>query len=430
MVWAIGCCRMHVARFGLRLRIAAVVASVCIAVVGSLGFTLYLASEDMQEALEEQLVSEEMEALIRRERVSSEPGPGEGPHLRYYVLRSRDDYACVPAAFRALSPGHHQIGRGIDESHVAVRDVDGTRYIVAYNAGPHEAQQMQFQNLLLIALAGVVALALILGYWLAGILTRQLTELATRVANLEPDEPHPPLTREDQDAEIAALARALDHYQARIFDMIQREQEFTANASHELRTPLTAIRTSCELLTAEPGLSDKGQARVLMIERAAQQMTDRVEALLLLARRHQPAEPEIVGLRRCVEEAAEPYRDEIARKGLAFDIAIREDEVVRLDRKALQLVLSNLIKNAARYTSSGHIRVSYVPPRLTVSDTGAGIAAHHRPQLFERYYRADKNGEGLGLGLAIVRRICEDFGWTIEVQSNPGAGSAFSVMLN
>lgn len=421
---------MRALRLDLRVRIAIVLASVCIVVVGGFGITLYLASEEMQEALEEQLVADEMAALIRRGRLPNESVAGGGPNLRYYVLRSREDHELLPASFRALSPGHHQLGHGIEQAHVAVRDVDGARFIVAYNAGPHEAQQTRFQNLLFIVLAGVVAVALIVGYWLAGMLTRQLTQLAKRVATLGPDEPHPLLKREDQDREVAALANALDQYHSRILEMMKREQEFTANASHELRTPLTAIRTSCELLSDERGLSEKVQTRLCMIDHAAQQMTDRIEALLLLARRHQPAELETVALRRCVEEAAEPYRDEIARKGLAFDIAINENEVVQLDRKALQLVLANLIKNAARYTNSGHIRISYAAPCLTVSDSGSGIAAHHRPQLFERYYRADKNAEGLGLGLAIVHRICEDFGWKVEVQSKPGAGSAFSVVFN
>ncbi|MGZ8265635.1 MAG: sensor histidine kinase, partial [Burkholderiales bacterium] len=125
----------------------------------------------------------------------------------------------------------------------------------------------------------------------------------------------------------------------------------------------------------------------------------------------------------------QPYREEIARKGLAFEVAIDDGVLVQLDRKALQLVLANLIRNAVRYTDRGYIRISYDAPRVTVTDSGVGIAPEHQPQLFDRYFRADTRPEGLGLGLAIVRRICEDFGWKIEVRSNPGAGSAFSVVL-
>jgi len=269
----------------------------------------------------------------------------------------------------------------------------------------------------------------VLGYWLAGVLTRQLNELAGRVAKLNPDEPHPPLERPDHDREVAALARTLDEYQARIVDMIRREQEFTSNASHELRTPLTAIRTTCELLLSEPALAHKARARIEQMDSAARQMTERIEVLLLLARSHVPEEVETVSLRRCVEDAAYPYLEEIERKKLDFQVAIPETQLVEVDRKALQVVLANLIKNAVRYTDRGHVRVTYEAPRVIVSDSGAGIAPEHQPQLFERYFRADNRPEGLGLGLAIVRRICDHFGWAIEVNSTPGRGSVFSVLL-
>jgi signal transduction histidine kinase len=269
----------------------------------------------------------------------------------------------------------------------------------------------------------------VLGYWLAGLLTRQLTDLAREVPLLDPDVPHPPLERPDHDREVAALAHALDQYHARIVEMLKREQEFTANASHELRTPLTAIRTSCELLALERNLTDKGRARIDMVSAAAEQMTDRIEALLYLARQHPAAASEAVPLRECVDDAAQAFREEIARKGLDLEIAVEAETRLKLDRKALEIVLGNLIKNAVRYTERGYVRVSYEGNRLTVADSGSGIAAEHLPQVFQRFYRAEGRGDGVGLGLAIVRRVCDDLGWKIEVESEPGSGSAFSIVL-
>jgi signal transduction histidine kinase len=415
---------MAAPKLELRLRIAAVLATVCIAIVGALGVTLYMASEEMEKSLVEQLVAEEMDSLVQRTAGSTEPIPTGGPNLQYYVLRTPGDYQNVIPALRALPPGQHEVGKGADERHVAVRDAGGVRYIVSYDAGAHELREASYKRLIVLALASAAIVAVVLGYWLAGVLMQQLTDLAAAVMRLTPDERHPQLERPDHDREVAALAHALDAYHARIIDMMQREQEFTANASHELRTPLTAIRTSCELLAAEPSLSDKGHSRVDMIATAAEQMTDRIEALLYLA-----TVAEAVELRECVAEAAAPCRDEIARKGLAFEVPIAADAVLTLDRKALQLVLSNLIKNAVRYTERGFVRVSYEAQRLTVADSGSGIAPQHLPQVFDRFYRGSADVDGLGLGLAIVRRICDDLGWKIEVESRPGAGSAFSVVL-
>jgi len=411
----------------LRLRIAAVLATVCIAVVGGLCVALYLYSEEMQEAVEVQLVNDELESLIRR-TAQETPPPSRGPNLQYYVLSAPADAEALPPALRELGPGHHQVGRGADEKRVAVHDQDGVRYIVVYNAGPHEARQAKFRNLLVFALATVVVVAVALGYWLAGVLTRQLRELAARVAELAPDRPHPPLVRPDHDREVAALARALDDYHARIVDLVEREQEFAANASHELRTPLTAIKTTCELLLAEP-LPPHVRTRVESIERAAEHMTEYMRTLLLLARGNESSPPQAVPLRECVLDAAGAWRDELARKGVAFEVAIPPTTVVKANRNALQLVLANLIKNASRYTERGHVRVAYDAPRLSVTDTGPGIEARHLPHLFERYYLADNTNGGLGLGLAIVERVCDHFGWKIEVQSTPGEGSVFTLVL-
>jgi len=420
---------MRLPRPDLRLRIAVAFATLCIVVVGALGVTLYRASEDMERALVEELVAEEMEALVERSSVAGAAVPGGGPNLQYYVLRAPQDYAALKPALRNLTPGHHEVGSEADELHVVVRDIGGTRYVVTYDSGPHEAREARFRRLALLALGAVALLAPVLGYGLARLLTRQLTQLATDVAKLAPDAPHAPLERADHDAEVAALARALDAYHARIVDMVRREQEFTANASHELRTPLTGIRTSCELLEADGALSEKSRARVDMIGSAARQMTERIDALLLLARKHQRDEVEKVALRRCVEEVALPYAEEIARKGLSFDVQIAESERLELNRKALELVLGNLVRNAVRYTQRGGVRVTWEARRLTIADTGTGIAAEHLPQLFERYYRAAADTHGLGLGLAIVRRICDDLGWKIQVESTPGRGSSFSIVF-
>lgn len=418
---------MRAPKLNLRLKIGAALAATCIAITGVVGVTLYMASEALEAALVDQIVGEEIESLMRSG--GSAAAFPDGPNLQYYVARTPEDYAEIPARFRMLDPGWHSVGSDTEERRVAVRDMDGARYIVAYDAGPHELRERQFMILLLVAM-GVAAMVTIgMSYWLAGVLTRQLTDLAARVSYLAPDEPHVPLARTDHDPEIAALASALDRYQARIVDMIRREQEFTANASHELRTPLTAICTSCELLATEPDLSEKGRARVSMAAAAAAQMTDRIEALLYLARQHPPAAREDVALRECVEQTAVTCREEILRKSLSFELAIGTDVRVRLDRKALELVVGNLIRNAVRYTEHGYVRVSYDGYRLSVADSGTGIASQHLPRVFERFYRGEGDAEGFGIGLAIVRRICDQFDWKIEVASDPGAGSVFSIVL-
>ncbi|MBY0268840.1 MAG: HAMP domain-containing histidine kinase [Burkholderiales bacterium] len=412
----------------LRTRVAATVAIACIAVVAALAITLNSASEDLEESLVDQIVSEEMDFLVRHYREFPSLVRDPGPNLQYYVVRGPEDLAGIPEKLRGLPAGMHEVDHDIEEQHVAVRIVDGIRFIVAYDAGPHELREQQFKRLVLFALAIIMVVAAALGYWTAGLLTRQITSLATRVAALDPGVPRAPLVQQGQDAEVAALAHAFDQYEARIRELIEREQEFTSNASHELRTPLTAIRTSCELLVAEPGLTDKARTRITAIAAAAERMTGQIELLLFLARSEPMAVHETVDLAECVNAAVEPWLAEIRRKALRFDNDIPAGTVITANRQALNLVLANLLRNAAQYTMTGGIRVEWAAPILTVSDTGPGVPAEQRSLLFERHYRGAAS-DGFGLGLAIVKRACDQCHWRIEITAAPGGGSAFRLTL-
>ena len=412
----------------LRTRVAATVAIACIAVVAALAITLNSASEDLEEGLVDQIVSEEMDFLVRHYREFPLLVRDPGPNLQYYVVRSPEDLAGVPEKLRGLPAGMHEVGHDIEEQHVAVRIVDGIRFIVAYDAGPHELREQQFKRLVLFALAVIMVVAAALGYWIAGLLTRQITSLAARVAALDPGVPRAPLAQQGQDAEVAALAHAFDQYEARIRELIEREQEFTSNASHELRTPLTAIRTSCELLVADPGLQDKARTRITAIATAAERMTGQIELLLVLARAEPMAARETIKLADCVNAAVEPWLAEIKRKALHFNNDIAPGTTITANRQSLNLVLTNLLRNAVQYTMTGSIRVEWAAPILTISDTGPGVPPEQRTLVFERHYRG-AGSDGFGLGLAIVKRACDHCHWRIEITASAGSGTAFQLKL-
>ena len=414
-------------RTGLRLRVALTLALSCLLVVGALGFTLYTASEDLEEGLIDQLISEEMDYLVERARQNRDYVPQSSSNLHGFVIRDPQDRDRLPPHLRDLDLGRHEMYVNKEEHHVLVRDRAGVRYYVEYEVGLHEERENQFKLLVLLSVLTAAAVSLGLGYWLSGLLVDQVTELARRVGTLKPgEESREPLTRPGQDLEVETLARAFQGYQARIEEMIRREQEFTSNASHELRTPLTAIRTSCELLLAEPALTPKTRARIEQINLAACSMTEQTQALLLLARGSAPGNVEPVALADCANDAIESYRTEIARKAIKVESAIEREAVLDIDHQALRLVLSNLIRNAVQHTEHGSIRLSFAGRRLTVSDSGRGIVRESLPRIFDRLY-SNGNADGMGLGLAIVRRICELYGWRVEVESQTGAGSSFSV---
>jgi signal transduction histidine kinase len=417
-------------RPGLRLRVAVALAIACLLVVGALGVTLYMASEELEDSLIAQLVTEEMDFLMERHRADPRYLPQPTSNLQSYIEQGGAAGEQLPAFLRGVPPGRHEFNVGKDEFHVLVRERAGTRYYVAYEVGLHEQREQEFKLLLLFSVVTATLASLALGYWLSGVLARQVTELAARVGTLTPGEKGQRLSHEGQDAEVALLAHAFEDYESRIEQMIRREQEFTANASHELRTPLTAIGTSCELLLADPAIAGKSRDRVEWISTAAGRMAEQLQSLLFLARGQALGDVEPVAIAECVAEAVEPYRAEITRKGLAFETSVPPDASLELNYQALRLVLANLVHNAVTYTERGYVRIAYAPKRLTVADSGRGIDTEHLPRVFDRFFRRGETAGGAGLGLAIVKRICDQYGWRIEVDSAPARGSAFSIVFS
>lgn len=413
---------------GLRLRVALAFAIFCIIVVGTLGISLYIASDDIEEAHIEQIMETEMDYLLQRYRESADFVPQVGSNLEKYIVHDPTDEAHLPPYLQGLNYRRHKVFRGPEEIRVAVRHVDGVKFIVAYEIGLHDQRQQELRLLIVLSLLSVVGVALVVGYLLAGLLVKQVTDLAERVRHLAPgDVQGTTMIQPGQDEEVAQLAHALDDYQNRITRMLRREQEFTANVSHELRTPITTILTSCELLVTEPGFSERARVRIGMIEAAAGRMGEQLQALLFLAREQALGIMEPVALAECVYEAVEPVCTEIYRKRLLFEVTVEPKAVLTLNRQALHTALVNLLRNAVQYTERGFIRVSFSQKCLSISDSGIGIEPYYLPLLYERFFRGSTQGEGLGIGLAIVKRICDHYGWIIDVESTPGKGSTFHI---
>ncbi len=413
---------------GLRLRIALAFAIFCIFVVGTLGISLYVASGDIEEAHIEQVIEMEMDHLIERYRQQPDFIPQAGSNLEEYILRDHTEELRLPGYLQGLNQRRHMVFRGPQEVRVAVRHVDGVKFLVAYEIGLHAQRKQEFGLLIGLSLISLVGVALVVGYLLAGLLVREVADLAEKVRNLAPGNVQGvTLTQPGMDEEVAQLAHALDDYQSRIRRMLQREQEFTANVSHEMRTPITTILTSCELLATEPNMSEKVRTRIGMIEAAATRMGEQLQALLFLAREQALGVTEPVAIAECVYDAAEPLRPEIARKHLDFEVAVEPEAVLTLNRQALHTALVNLLRNAVQYTAHGSVRVKFSGRQLTISDSGIGIEPSYLPFLFERFFRGSTQGEGLGIGLAIVKRICDHYGWRIEVDSTPGQGATFHI---
>ena len=238
---------------------------------------------------------------------------------------------------------------------------------------------------------------------------------------------------------INALLARLEAAFARREEALSRQRRFAADASHELRTPLTSIAGYAQILE-EWGLRDPTTARegVAAIRRETERMQRLVEGLLALTRGDEgaPLEIEDHDLAAVAEEAAQTARtaagDKLAVRYLPAELPVNAS----FDRDRIRQVASILLDNAIKYTpEGGKVTVTTREKdgwaELEVSDTGVGILEDQLPLIFERFYRADKAraSGGAGLGLSIARQIAEAHGGKIEVESTPGEGSTFTLLL-
>ncbi|OQA34342.1 MAG: Sensor protein QseC [Betaproteobacteria bacterium ADurb.Bin341] len=381
---------------------------------------LYLVNEEQEEDLIDEVVSTALDNIVARPIDQAHVVLGR--HLSLYHAPIGTLPSELPESLAKLPIGQHEWFAKDTEFHVGIRDHNGERFYLLYDATEHEER---LAWLFWALVAGVVIISLLslwLGHWFAKVLMRQLEQLA---ANLVVDD-QKLLAQPGQDREVALLAKALDDYRARNAALIAREREFSANVSHELRTPLTRIRTGAELLAA--GINDGTRAQRIVL--AVDEMERRLKGLLFLARGSVQPEVQSLALRDLVDDLAEHYREDCESRGVTLENKISPEAKVETDRALLSLLVDNLLRNAVKFTDSGSIGIAFEDGCLIVRDTGIGIPEDLQKQVFERHFRGDGTQDGAGLGLDIVREISERCGWRCELLSNSGQGTEVRVRLS
>lgn len=296
-------------------------------------------------------------------------------------------------------------------------------------------------------LAAVVVIAgLAMGRVLRPI--RQARDVAEEIAagNLEARIPH--ATANDDFGRLAeSFNRMTDNLAQKIGELenvSSLQARFVSDVSHELRTPLATVRMAADYIhAARTGLPADAQRAAVLLERELERFENLLEDLLEISRfdagvvRLEPVEVDIGHLLDEVIDALDPIAH-----GRKVDVALEVDRkagapLVPADPRRLDRVFSNLVKNAVEHTSEGSVRVSAARHGdkviVKVEDEGEGIPPEDLPHIFERFYRADAHRArtlgGTGLGLAIALENVHLHGGSIEVDSEVGKGSVFTVVL-
>lgn len=328
---------------------------------------------------------------------------------------------------------------------VALGTRDGGLVLVGQALSEQQRTIDVLRSLLLLVGALATLIALLAGWWLAGVALRPIDRITqtARAIELGRDFSRRVDATGPQD-EVGRLTTtfnsmlgALQAAYEQVGQALQAQRRFVADASHELRTPLTTIRGNLALLQRDPPIAPADQAAVLAdtigeterLGRLAHQLLTLARADAGSALAHKPVD--LAALAR----AACQRLHSLARAHTLVGPA--DQPVLALgDSDAITQVLTILLDNALKFTSAGGTIVVEAMAEgehgvVRVRDNGPGIAPALLPQLFERFVRGDaaRTGEGAGLGLAIARDLALALHGSLEVSSEPGAGSAFTLRL-
>lgn len=414
-------------RHSLRFRVAAAFAGLGAALSILLTGGIWFAAHDVSQRLMDQTLKAELEDYMARRARNPASLPPNTASLRGYLVNA-DTAADVPVALRDLAPGQHEIRIDRVPYRVAVADRDGERYLILFN---EERQKLREQRFLLYLIAGagiMTMLAAIGGLWLAGRVIAPVTDLARAVSAAPADDPPRLAVADEPDDEIAELAGAFDQYLARLAAFVERERAFTADASHELRTPLAVIRGAAELLADDPRLAPEQAARLARIQRAAVDMSDLLAALLLLAREEATPAEESSNAVQIVRDGIARYQPLAASRGTRVELEAPAAVTLPVPAAMFAIVVANLLHNALAHTDRGVVTIRLDADRLAVTDTGIGIRAEEMAQVFERFHRGPES-TGSGIGLALVKRICDRYAWRIALDSRPGGGTTATLQF-
>lgn len=383
--------------------------------------------------VENQLVEDVMNRNINEYAKRFAADPSRSPDLPVQQMYARLVRSDKFEALRQEQPDWYEFNDGIhgvsgvDDGgkpfsyKLAVRKTPDVWFFLAYDMTESIRGESQLNRALFFSVLVFSVLSLVLGWWSASKVMKPVSDLAARLRAYRGGTSEPePLAPRFPDDEVGQLAQALDDYSARLTEVVQRDREFNADVSHELRTPLAVIRGATELLLTRPDLDPKVLQRLQRIQRAEQQCTDLIGALLLLSRNERGQGSSNVA--RVSEQLLDSHRAQLGGKPLELILEGNHDLVIDAPESALSVALGNLIGNAVKYSKEGAVRVRVGNNAVEVIDSGPGLSEEDAAKLFQRGYRGTHAGhsQGGGIGLSIVSRLCDLYGWQVNVR--PGAG--------
>jgi signal transduction histidine kinase len=291
-------------------------------------------------------------------------------------------------------------------------------------------------------LAGVGGLILVLGlaggWWLAGRAIHPINDISAAAVKIAAGDLSQRINLADTENELGRLGTVLNSTFDRLGAALEEQKQFTADAAHELRTPVSVVLTQTQTALNRERTAVEYRETVESCQRAAQRMRRLIESLLELARLDAGQEPmkrERVNLVSTTLDCTKLVQPLADQRKVHIYYEVPPLECVG-DAERLGQVITNLLTNAVNYNKeNGEVRIAGESKNgtaiITVADTGPGIPAEDLPHIFKRFYRAEKSRTSgrTGLGLSISKAIIDAHGGALDVISESGKGTTFTIRL-
>lgn len=415
-----------------RIVIAFFLMTLVVAGVSSIG--IFFIVHALEEHFVSQGLSDNLQEIINNQ-MSRERIMRLNQDTDFYTTNAQVQYP-IPEQFKEVKPGFSEILlRNGNAYYIYKRSIEHQDYLIVKDQT--EFEKREHILLLVVFLGFVVSLifAYVLGKLLANRILAPVIKLARQVSQISLSQNKQQISNFDKqyaDDEIGQLAATFARAFADLHQALERERLFTSDVSHELRTSLMVITTGCELLLLDRDkLSSKQYQQIQRINTANHDMQELVQTFLMLARKENS---QIVGDQVTLLALAEDQRDiwlpKFQEKNINFSLDIKSTNMKTYNKILLKTVMSNLLRNAWHYTEEGMVRLVVDGDVFWVEDTGVGVPADKQQAIFQAFVRGSNRGEGLGLGLSLVKRICTHENWKVSVDSADERGSVFYVYLN
>jgi two-component system sensor histidine kinase BaeS len=412
---------------------------VVLAVAITLALGLVLTRRAVEDATLKDLVHQA--ALITGEERNALSPLTHLPQLRPYLQRQHERYVLDPTvlphgAQADLAAGKVATGSvrlGGTAYYFAAEPVGNRAFILLRPKSLTTTNWKPYvEGIAIAALAGGL-LAAAAAWLLARRIVRPVGRVA-KAARALAEGRHPEPVPQEGAAELATMAVAFNELAEQLARAREAERSFLLSVSHELKTPLTAITGYAEALR-ERVVSADDAAETIAVE--AERLGRLVGDLLDLARMNTTGfsvHPSEIDLGEVADDAVRRYEQQAGAFGVSLSSLVEGPAPAVADADRVLQVVSNLVENALRLTpSGGEVRVVAAPGRLQVEDTGPGLAREDCEHAFERFHLHSRYGHerpvGTGLGLALVKELTQAMGGSVDVRSEPGRLTVFTIRL-